>query len=154
MVWKRFEELQGVSGPPIIFSATNTRPVLRDRLAGVLPRVPPAIHHHCHCNLFPGFSIANRQHLENQTTLFENYSITLCFRLSIIRIRERANLPLDHTTGLFFKEGECGLTECPIQPSLALSSRQPHVRRAWDLYVTTNSHDSYRDAGEIRRQSD
>src|SRR5690348_10676472 len=51
--------------------------------------------HDIHKNLFSGFSIANLEDAQNQTIICNNYSITLCSRVSIIPPdREHASLLL------------------------------------------------------------
>src|SRR6266567_8014032 len=47
------------------------------------------VDHHIHRNLFSCFSIAHLEDLQNQTTIFDNHSTTLCSRVSIINTRQR-----------------------------------------------------------------
>src|SRR6266581_1162833 len=47
------------------------------------------VDHDIHRNLFPCFSLAHLEDVQNQTSIFDNHSTTLCSRASIITIRQR-----------------------------------------------------------------
>jgi quercetin dioxygenase-like cupin family protein len=57
------------------------------------------VDHHIHRKLFSGFSIAYQEDLQNQTSIFTNYSTTLCEGASIITTRQKTYLRFCRQSG-------------------------------------------------------
>src|SRR6266516_3645587 len=62
------------------------------------------VDHPIHDNLFPGFCLAHLEDGQNQTSILDDYSTTLCAVSSILAPdREHASLLGPRKLGLFFK---------------------------------------------------
>jgi len=81
------------------------------------------VDHHIHRNLFSGFSIAHLQDVQNQTSIFDNYSTIQCSKVSIMTTRQSTCFSafagkLDFSS----RRDKAALMCWSIQPSSAFTS--------------------------------
>ena len=96
--------------------------------------------HYIHRNLFPCFSVAHLEDVQNQTSIFDNHSTTLCEGASIMTTRQRSCLAafvgkLDFSSreDLAVRRHETCQTDNKKTGMHALLGLQPtHSRRLYD----------------------